>query len=366
MNSASAAEILILDDDPVLRLARFALAGPGEIGEDWVRLYFSPEEVDPARVAAIAYGLQPQDGVSLASAARGAGGSNAAILIFRRGTIDARMIAAHPRLKLIQRLGARSDGIDLAATAARGIRVSCLPRPTLILTAEHAILLMLALTKRLIAADRAVREGAWDGARVRPLDGVAYNWAGLTGLSGLHGKRLGIIGLGEVGAIVAERARAFGMSVAYVNRSRLPVEREQELGVVYAPRDELLGACDIVSLHAPGLPANHRMMDKAAFAAMKGGAILINTARGKLVDEEALYQALVSGRLAGAGLDVHWQEPRPQPDRLARLDNVILTPHCAAGARTGVIAELSGLFDNCRAVLAGRAPRFEVLPPLAT
>ena len=345
-------DILVLDDDHVLRLARFALAGPGELNEDAVRQYFLPEEVDPQRLRAIAHGLQREDGVSLLPAAAAAAGSDAAILVFRRGTIDARMIAAHPRLRLIQRLGARQDGIDVEAAAARGIRVSCLPRRTLITTAEHAILLVLALGKRLIAADRAVRENRWDRSRVKPLDGVAFNWPGLSGLSGLHGKRLGIIGLGEVGAKVAQLAGAFGMSVAYTNRNRLGAGEEQELGVTYAPLQNLLGACDIVSLHAPPLPGNRHLMDSRAFAAMKQGGVFVNTSRGSLVDEDALYAALASGRLAGVGLDVHWREPRPQPDRLARLDNVILTPHCAAGSRTGVIDELSDVFDNCRALLA--------------
>ena len=167
-------------------------------------------------------------------------GTDASILIFRRGTIDAGLMAANPKLKLIQRIGARPDSIDLAAAAARGIMVSCLPRRTLQYTAEHAILLMLALSKHLLEADDAVRKDRWDRDRVHPEHGVAYNWAGMPGLGGLFGKTVGIIGLGEVGALAAGMARGFGARVIYANRNRLPLEYEQRLGVEYLAAARLL------------------------------------------------------------------------------------------------------------------------------
>src|SRR5262249_44428963 len=160
-------------------------------------------------------------------------GSDATILIFRRGAIDAGVIAAHPKLKLIQRIGERPDSIDLPAAAARGILVSCLPRRTLQWTAEHTILLMLALSKQLIEADTAVRSARFDPARVHPEQGVAYNWPALENLGGLFATTVGIIGLGEVGAMVAALARAFSARVVYTNRKRLPAEQEQRLGVSY-------------------------------------------------------------------------------------------------------------------------------------
>ncbi len=195
--------IAILDDDHVIRLTRYAISGPGEITTDWAREFFMPEDMDPARVYAHGHGLHPDDGVSLIPMSAKLDlrkGSEADILIFRRGAIDAAFMDANPKLKLIQRLGARADAIDLAAAAKRGIQVSCVPRATLQLTAEHAILLMLALGKRLLEADDAVRKDRWDRDRVRPDHNVAYNWAGIPNIGGLFNKTLGIIGLGEVGS----------------------------------------------------------------------------------------------------------------------------------------------------------------------
>lgn len=356
-------KIAILDDDHVIRMARYALSGPGEISEQWVRDFFLPEEMDPAQVAALGTGLRPGDGASLIPMAAKLDvrqGSDASILIFRRGNIDAALIAANPKLRLIQRIGARADGIDLAAAAAKGILVSCVPRRTLQYTAEHAILLMLALAKRLIEADDGVRKDRWDRARVHPEHGVAYNWIGLGNLGGLFGKTLGIIGLGEVGSIAAGIARGFGMRVLYCNRNRLPAEREARLGVSYAPLGDLLAQSDFVSVHATNLPENRGLIDAKVFKAMKHDAFFVNTARGKLVDEDALYAALTDGTIAGAGLDVHSEEPRPTPDRFATLPNVILTPHVAGGSRKGVLAEIEVILDNCRAVLAGKPIKYQV------
>ena len=138
-----------------------------------------------------------------------------------------------------------------------------MPRRTLQYTAEHAILLMLALSKRLIEADAAVRKDRWDRDRVHPEHGVAYNWAGLPGLGGLFGKTVGIIGLGEVGSMAAGMARGFGARVIYTNRNRLPAEYEQKLGVEYMPLARLLAEADFVSMHANNLPENKGMIGEA-------------------------------------------------------------------------------------------------------
>ena len=355
------ATIAILDDDHIIRLVRHALGGPGEIAEQWARDFFLPEDVDPARVFAAAHGLHASDGVELIPIAAKVDvrkGTDASILIFRRGHIDAALMAANPRLKLIQRIGERADSIDLAAAAARGIQVSCLPRPSLQYTAEHAILLMLALSKHLIEADDAVRKNRWDRERVHPEHGVAYNWAGVPRLGGLFAKTVGIIGLGEVGSIAAGIARGFGARVIYANRSRLPAEQERRLGVEHLPLDRLLAEADFVSMHASNLPENKGLIGADIFARMKPSAYFINTSRGRMVDEEALYAALTTGVIAGAGLDVHYEEPRP-PDRFAALRNVIMTPHLAGGSRTGIVDEIDGIFHNCRAVLAGQPIRHQ-------
>jgi phosphoglycerate dehydrogenase-like enzyme len=348
--------IAILDDDHINRLVRYGIAGASQVPDEWTRDFFLPEEVDHTEVYAAGQGLHPEDGVELIPMSANVDvrkGTDASILIFRRGTIDAALMDANPHLKLIQRIGERAEMIDLAAAAACGIAVSCLPRPSLQYTAEHAILLMLALSKRLIEADDAVREDRWDRTRVHPENGVAYHWAGLSNLHGLYGKTVGIIGLGEVGAMAAKMANAFGARVIYCNRNRLSAEREQALTVEYRPLSRLLAESDYVSLHASNLPENKGAFDASVFAQMKRGAFFINTSRGRMVDEEALADALRKGTIAGAGLDVHATEPRPTPNIFAGMRNVVMTPHVAGGSRQGIIAEVATVLHNCRAALSG-------------
>lgn len=350
-----AAAIAILDDDHINRLIRYAIAGPGEVTQQWAEHFFLPEDVDMARVGALGDNLR-RDGVTVVPMAVDARqGADAEILIFRRGVIDAALMDANPKLKLIQRIGERSEMIDLAAAKARGIAVSCLPRPSLQYTAEHAILMMLALAKKLIVSDAAVRNDSWDRGRVFPENGVAYNWAGMSGIGGLYGATVGIVGLGEVGAMAAKMANGFGARVVYCNRTRLPPEREARDGVSYLPLPELLAQSDFVSMHASNLPENKGMIDASFFAQMKASAFFVNTSRGRMVDEAALRDALVARTIAGAGLDVHGEEPRPMPNLFAGLANVVLTPHLAGGARAAIIDEIAPVFANCRAALTGGA-----------
>lgn len=348
-NPAAAAvnpRIAFLDDDHVLLMIRRLLAARTE--EDWTAVagFFEPDSLDMTAVRTIRAGLGPSDDVTVAHRP-----AEATVLLMRRGTVDSALLDANPGLRLVQRLGSRSEGIDLAAARERGVSVSCLPRPSLVRTAEHTLLLMLALVKRLPMADRAVRAGG-----SRPPGEVAYNWAGLTGLRGLAGLTLGIIGLGEVGLLVAERARAFGMRVLYTGRTPLPESREATLGVAYRTKADLLTESDVVSLHTPGVALHEPVIGRAEIAVMRQGALLVNTSRGWLVDEEVLCEALAAGRLGGAGLDVHRVEPRPIDDPLCALDNVVLTPHIAGGSRLEVLDEVAKIFDNIRSVLAGGQP----------
>lgn len=327
--------VAFLDEDHVLNLVRGLLAG-----ED-VTSFFAPEQ--PGDLARLTAGLK--------NVHIGQSVVDSEVLVLRRGRVDRALIESAPALRLVQRLGSRRDGIDLVAARERGIAVSCLPRPSLVRTAEHAMTLLLALAKRLLPADRAVRAGT---ALTRSPDGVTYNWAGLTGIGGLAGKRLGIVGLGEVGTLVAERARAFGMIVRYTARTRLPADRETELGVEFRPLRTLLAESDAVTLHVPGFA--DPVLGPVELALMRPGALLVNTSRGRFVDEDALYAALTTGRLGGAGLDVHAVEPRPPTDRFCALDNVVLTPHVGGGSRRDVLAEIGQLLDNIRVALAGGIP----------
>jgi lactate dehydrogenase-like 2-hydroxyacid dehydrogenase len=322
----------------------------------WLESFFSPEPFDIGRLETAALGLRGGDYCEVHLASETEPAVQSRILVFRRGRIDRALLDRNPELRLVQRLGAGTDGIDLTCAAERGLYVSCLPRRTLAFTAEHAIMLMLALRKRLIAADSAVRAGRFDASAVKPIENVACNWPGLADIGGLYGHTLGIVGLGEVGALVVERARAFGMTIIYSNRTRLPPAREHALSVSYCPLDALLAQSDYVSVHASNIGPNDRLIDRAAFSAMKRTAFLINTSRGRLVDEDALFEALAGGTIAGAGLDVHRVEPRQANDRFAALPNVVMTPHIAGGSRLGLLDEVAATFANMHAALAGEPP----------
>jgi phosphoglycerate dehydrogenase-like enzyme len=356
-------EIAMLDDDHVIRLTRYALSRPGEVAEQWVRDFFLPEEVDPAILYEAGEGLHKDFGIRVIPMSEKVdvrNGSDASILILRRGVVDHALISANPKLKFIQRIGERSDGIDLKAAAQRGIVVSCSPRRTQQYTAEHAILLMLALSKNLLEADRAVRVAQWDRDRVHPENGIAYNWTAMPNLGGLFGATVGIIGMGEIGSMAAIIARGFGARVIYCNRNRLQADQEARIGAEWMPLSQLLVESDHVSVHAQNLPENKGMIGADTFARMKKTAFFINTSRGRMVDEDALYLALTNGDIAGAGLDVHYDEPRPASSKLISLKNVVMTPHLAAGSRTGVFDEVLDIVGNCHAALAGKAIRYQV------
>jgi phosphoglycerate dehydrogenase-like enzyme len=350
--------VMFLDHDHILRLVEIGMTGANASAEAYARALFAPDPIDIPGLRAMAAGATDSAGVIIRHAVPSSLDSVAGstILITRRGSVSADMITACPDLKLIQRLGERRDGIDIVAAKAQGVAVSCLPRPTLAYTAEHAILLMLALSKKLIISDRLVRQGGWDASQLQPADNVAYNWAGVPDVGGLFGRNLGIIGLGEVGMLLARRAAAFGMHISYTNRRRLPESREREAAVSYASLDQLLTHSDHVVLAAANVPENERLIGAAAFARMKRTAFFVNISRGRMVDEDALYAALSKKLIAGAGLDVHQSEPRAPRDRFASLDNVIVTPHTAGGSRRFVLDEVARIYDNCRAALAGSPP----------
>lgn len=354
-----APRILFLDDDPVIRILRLVLSDRGD--EPWIRAYFAPELADAAPLIEACSGLRRSDGATVGLLGDAENEvKDATAIVFRRGEVDAALLDANPSVRLVQRLGQRSQGIDLAAARERGVTVSCLPRRTLDFTAEHSLLLMLALAKKLLPADRAVRQGSSAMERASSVDGSSYNWAGIGGATGLSGSTLGIVGMGEVGSLVARLARAFGMNVIYYKPRRATPEQEAATGASYADLGDLLARSDFVSLSAANTPENIGMAGRAFFGRMKRSAYFINTSRGRLVDEGALFEALSNGGIAGAGLDVHLVEPRAVGDRFAQLDNVVLTPHFAGGARSGVLSELAVVARNCLASARGEPVLHEV------
>ena len=221
--------------------------------------------------------------------------------------------------------------------------------------AEHTILLMLALQKEYDRAASLFRSGVVIGGlepTVTTQTLYAYNWVGLQKFDALYGKTVGLIGLGKIGREVALRLRAFGADVVYTKRSRLSSSEEQELSVRFLSLEELLEASDIVSLHLRFYPETERLMGTKQFQVMKPGSFFVNTARGRLVDETALIDAIECDHLGGAALDVFWYEPLPHDSPLLRTRNLILTPH-TGGIPTGIGYEL----EAAGRLIARRLPR---------
>jgi D-3-phosphoglycerate dehydrogenase len=270
-----------------------------------------------------------------------------ALIIRANGAVTARLMDAAPRLKVIGRHGVGLDAIDLAAAKERGIAVCNTPVANVESVAEQAVGLMLAMSKHIVRADKALREGRWQ---------VRYQYVGQE----LWGRTLGLVGMGRIGGRVAEICHlAFGMPILYYDILQY-AKAEQELGAQRLPLENVLAEADYVSVHVPLLPATRGLMGRAQFARMKEGAIFINTARGPIVDETALLEALTTGHLAGAGLDVYSVEPLPADNPLLRLENVVLTPHMAAHTDDALQA-MSLVAQDVLRVLEDQEPVYRVV-----
>jgi glyoxylate reductase len=245
-----------------------------------------------------------------------------ALLTLLTDKIDGEVIEAiGPQLKIVSNYAVGFDNIKLEEVSAKGVVVTNTPSEEVNqAVAEHTWALILSLTRRIVEADQATRQGAYKGWEPDIFLGTS-----------LRGKTLGIIGLGRIGSMVAKGAKGFEMNVLYNKRSPEP-EAEKELGIKFASLDELLKDSDIVSLHVPLTDETRHMINKDSLGQMKDGSYLINTARGPIVDEHALVDALRSGHLKGAGIDVFDNEPNIHPE-LVGMENVILTPHIASATR---------------------------------
>ncbi len=267
-----------------------------------------------------------------------------AVLPCHSERFDADVIAALPdRLRLIANHSVGVDHVDLVAARARGIVVTNTPDVLSDATAEIAILCMLGAARRGAEGDRLVREGRW----------TTWSPSFMVGTQ-VTGKRFGILGMGRVGRVAAARARGFGMEIHYHNRRPLPQDAAQ--GAIWHDTPEsLIAASDVLSLHCPATPETVGIINAARIALMPRGAILVNTARGALVDEDALVAALQDGHLFAAGLDVFRTEPGGNP-ALAALDNVFLLPHVGSATFETRIAMGYRALDNIDALFAGREP----------
>jgi D-3-phosphoglycerate dehydrogenase / 2-oxoglutarate reductase len=274
------------------------------------------DELSPAAVAVLEARdllVDVQTGLSEADLAAVIGDYDG--LAVRSATkVTARVLAAADNLKVVGRAGIGVDNIDLAAATGRGVVVMNTPFGNSVTTAEHTLALMLALARRVPAADRSTRTGKWEKSRFVGTE--------------LAGKVLGLIGCGNIGAIVADRAQGLKMRVIAYDPYLAP-ERALDLGVEKVSLDDLLARADLISLHAPLTESTRNLLDRAALARTKPGVRIVNCARGGLVDEAALYDAIRSGHVAGAALDVFAEEPA-HSSPLFELDEVVVTPHLGA------------------------------------
>lgn len=259
--------------------------------------------------------------------------------------MPARLIKSGRELRMIQHQGVGYDKTDVKFAKRQGVTVALCPEGTVRGVAEHVFLLILAIYKQILQADLSVRRGEWRQFSLR-----ANSFE-------LAGKRLGILGLGRIGEAIARRAVSFEAEVNYFDIKRRSRDEEEKLGVTFKPFTELLAVSDILSLHLPLTPETFHIIDSGALRFMRAGSILINTARGGLVDRQALVKALQDGRLGGAGLDVFETEPPDPDDPLLRIPNVVLTPHIAAGTRDALIDKMDAAFANMIRVTRGEQPR---------
>lgn len=274
--------------------------------------------------------------------------TDAEIMILRIFKAPREIIERNPNLKMILRWGAGYDSVDIEAAGERGVLVTNTPGANAGAVSELAVMLMLAAGRRLLPHTDSLRQGIWSKNTY------------LNSSFCLNNKVVGLIGGGNIGRQVAAKVQAFGASVQYYDISRLPEELERSCNITYVPLDTLLETSDIVSLHVPLLDSTRHMIGVQQLEKMKTGAILINTARGGLVDDCALAQAVRSGKLAGAGLDGVEREPLAADDELLHAPNIIVTPHVGGGTADIGDVIIPILCGDIKALAAGEQPKYVV------
>jgi glyoxylate reductase len=258
--------------------------------------------------------------------------------------VDGDFLSAAPRLQVVANVAVGFNNVDVAACARRGVVVTNTPGVLTDATADLAMALVLMVTRRLAEGERLIRSG-------RPWQWGMFMMLG----TGLQGRRLGIIGMGAIGQALARRARAFDMAIVYHSRRPISPELEAHSGARWVTLDELLGSSDVVSVNCPYNADTHHLIDAAALARMRASAYLVNTARGPIVHERALTDALRAGVIAGAALDVYEEEPAVDPG-LLDLDNAVLVPHLGSATHETRDAMATLAARNVAAVLAGDPP----------
>jgi len=311
--------VLVSQPIPASALERLHALAEVEAGGDASRILPRPELIERIRRADVLFHLM-------------------------HDAVDAAVIAAGTRLKMIASMAVVPATVDVAAASARKIPVTTIPPIVAEATADMHFALLLAAARRVVEADAALRGGLFPGSQ-------SLHFAGAF----VHGKTIGIIGLGRIGRAIARRARGFDMTVLYTKRSRISEAEERELAVSYAGLDDLLQRADFVSVSCALTPQTRHLVGARELSLMKPGAILVNTARGPVVDEAALAGALTAGRIAGAALDVYENEPRVHPDLLP-LHQVVLVPHLGSAVFELRERMAHVVVDNIQAVIEGRRP----------
>jgi glyoxylate reductase len=259
--------------------------------------------------------------------------------------IDKELFAAAPKLKIVAQIAVGYDNIDLADATKRGVYVTNTPDVLTETTADFAWALLMAVARRIVEADRYVREGKWT---------VAWHPDMLTGRD-IYGATIGIVGAGRIGQAVARRAKGFNMKILYNNRSQKP-EMEKILGARRVELDDLLQESDFVSLHVALTKETTHLISAEKLALMKTTAYLVNNSRGAVVEEKALLETLKAGRIAGAALDVFEQEPTPPTNPLLKLENVVVAPHISSGSIETRAKMSEMVAENLKAFFEGQKP----------
>ena len=300
--------------------------------------------VDALRGSGEVWGWNDDEPIPVDELYRRIAGAHAVLTLLTTKVDDAFLDATGPQLQVVSNVAVGYNNIDVPACARRGVVATNTPGVLTDATADIAFGLILMTTRRLAEGERLIRSGVpWRFGMFMMLG------------TGIQERRLGIVGMGAIGQAVARRARAFGMTIAYSNRSSVAPDVETELGAARLPLDELLATSDIVSINCPYSPETHHLIGAPQLARMQPGAFLINTARGPIIDETALVAALQTGAIAGAGLDVYEHEPQ-LADGLRELDNVVLIPHLGSATVETRTAMAMLAARNTVAVLAGDEP----------
>jgi phosphoglycerate dehydrogenase-like enzyme len=354
--------VIVVEDDVWTRLLGVVL-DPGTSKERWIAFadFMSPDLPDfqtwCEKLRKAAPALYPSDVKLVSSADLHRHLASADAIVTESLKVGEDELALAPRLKVVHKYGIIFRNIDVAACSARGVKVLGVRRRANISCAEHAFALMLMLARRMndLSGLISVDQLAAMGRKYTPFDRrhtPGANWGRFSGLRPLNGSSIGIIGLGEIGREIAQRATAFGMTVFYFQRTRLAPADEESLGVTYRPLELLLAESDWVVPQLPLDASTLHFLNRERLAAMKSGACIVNVSRAELIDRQALLEALRSGHLAGFALDSQYEEPGRPDDELLSFDNVILTPHMAGSPRLNGLADIEDIVRGLAAALA--------------